>query len=312
MNYWITTHWPRLVNEPTSEPHEGIWVQDGKWDAIKRVAPGDLAFIYESRTGRNVLRRNAAGEEITVPRGTGREGVLALVEITAAPNQPDDSQPERYTNGTTAWWRFYAPTRSLNSGGFIPRTDLAALLGYAPNYGFRGFGDLHSGLKEISEDTFNRILQTFWASAHHSERQRTAQASAPRFGGTGEGAEHRALKDLIAADPAGVLGEAGLRLWNMEWLLETGDRVDVVLKDRFDRFVAVEVEVDCDASEIVGPLQCMKYRAMISYFFDRPLEEIRCILAAHSIHPDIVKRCANHGIDTTCVARAQSTSGDAL
>jgi hypothetical protein len=31
-------------------------------------------------------------------------------------------------------------------------------------------------------------------------------------------------------------------------LAPTGDRIDVVLKDALDRFVAVEVEVDCDAT----------------------------------------------------------------
>jgi hypothetical protein len=92
----------------------------------------------------------------------------------------------------------------------------------------------------------------------------------------------------------------------MEWEFETGDRADVVLKDRFDRFVAVEVEVDCDASERIGPLQCMKYRAMLSYYFDRPLEEVRCILAAHSIHSGVAQRCAQHAIQTSAVPRVTS------
>jgi hypothetical protein len=42
----------------------------------------------------------------------------------------------------------------------------------------------------------------------------------------------------------------------------------------------------------------MKYRAMLSYFFNRPLEEVRCILVAHSIHADVCGRCAVHSIDT--------------
>src|SRR5713226_5673790 len=128
MNYWVTTHWPHLVSDPINKPHEGIWVQDQKWDAIKRIAPGDLAFIYESRTGRNVVGHSATGQQITIPRRIGREGVIALVEISGPPNQPDHTQREEYTNGSSAWWRFHAPTRSLNSGGFVPRADLAALL----------------------------------------------------------------------------------------------------------------------------------------------------------------------------------------
>jgi hypothetical protein len=87
----------------------------------------------------------------------------------------------------------------------------------------------------------------------------------------------------------------------MEWPLPTSDRIDLVLKDRFDRFVAVEVEVDCEASELAGPLQCMKYRAMLSYFFDRPIEEVRSLLVAHSIHANVCRRCEEHSIVTRMV-----------
>ena len=309
VSYWITTHWPRLVGEPITEPHEGIWVQDGKWEAIAGVTVGDLAFIYESRTGRKIVHNNTAGGRYTVSHQIGREGVVGLVEITGTPNQPDDTHRQDYTDGTSAWWRFYAPTRSLNSAGFISRIELTGILGYSQNYVFRGFGDQNSGLKKISEGSFNQILQPFLASAQHFEQQRRVQGTGPRFGGTGEGPEHRELKERIAADPATVLGEPGLRLWKTEWLLATGDRVDVVLKDRFDPFVAVEVEVDCDANESAGPLQCMKYRAMISYFFDRPVEETRCMLAAHSIHSDVENRCINHSIEVTRVPRKQIAVG---
>jgi len=70
------------------------------------------------------------------------------------------------------------------------------------------------------------------------------------------------------------------------------------------------VEVDCYADELAGPLQCMKYRAMISYFFDRPLEETRCILAAHSIHTNVVNRCAHHSIEVKYVPRAQNRTSN--
>lgn len=41
---------------------------------------------------------------------------------------------------------------------------------------------------------------------------------------------------------------------DMERPLPTGDKIDVVRKDRFGRFVVVEV--DCGPSETAGPLQC--------------------------------------------------------
>ena len=61
-----------------------------------------------------------------------------------------------------------------------------------------------------------------------------------------------------------------------------------MLIDGFGRFVVVEVEVDCDRQELIGPLQCMKYRAMLSYLFRRNPSEVRALLVAHSIHQDVI------------------------
>jgi hypothetical protein len=307
MNYWITTHWPRREDESIDEPHEGVWVQDGQQDVIDRVAPGDLVFIYESKTGPTVLRQYADGTTKRLRCRQGREGIVALVEVTSKAYEPEDSHPEQRTDGSTMWWRYYAPTRSANSAGFLPRLQAARLLEFSDRYPFRGFGDEHSGLKHITEETFNRIRDAYVNSARAHEDVQVERARGGRFGGGGEGPEHKALKKRITVDPAGVLNEPGLRLWKEEWNdLPTGDRIDVVLKDALDRFVAVEVEVDCDATEMAGPLQCMKYRAMLSYFFDHPVEEVRSILVAHSIHPEIRERCKKHEIESRTVARQAS------
>jgi RecB family endonuclease NucS len=159
-------------------------------------------------------------------------------------------------------------------------------------------------VKQITEQAFSTIRDAYIASAQANEDIHLARARGARMGGGGEGPEHMALKKRIAADPAGVLGEPGLRFWSEEWNdLPTGDRIDVVLKDALDRFVAVEVEVDCDSTEMAGPLQCAKYRAMLSYFFDRPVEEVRSILVAHSIHPEVHARCTKYNIEVKTVAR---------
>jgi RecB family endonuclease NucS len=103
-----------------------------------------------------------------------------------------------------------------------------------------------------------------------------------------------------------MLGEPGLRHWATEFQLPTGDTVDVVLMDENGRFVVVEVEVDCDASEVVGPLQCMKYRAMVSYLFKRHPSEVRAILIAHSIHDDVVSWCAEYEVESKLQPRKAS------
>jgi hypothetical protein len=303
MAYWVTTHWPRQEDQSVDVPRYGVWVQENKRHLIDRVRPGDLVFIYETQSGRTIVRTYADGTTTRIPRRRGSEGIVALVGVSEPAYQPEDSEPEQYTDGSKAWWRYCAPTRSINSAGFIPRSEVNALFGYSENNVFRGFGDEHSGLKEIQEELFGRLLDRFSISTENNEKEHIARAPNPRFGPGGEGPEHLALKHRIADDPAGVLGEAGLRLWAMEWPLPTSDRIDLVLKDRFDRFVAVEAEVDCEASELAGPLQCMKYRAMLSYFFDRPLEEIRSVLVAHSIHAKVCSRCEEHSIVTRTVER---------
>jgi hypothetical protein len=301
MAYWLTTHWPHTQDQPIDKPRKGVWVQDSKRHLIDRVSTNDLVFIYESRSGPTVVRTYVDGSTKHIARRRGREGIVALVQVTDVASEPDDSQPERFADGRKAWWRYCAPTRSVNSAGFMPRQKLNSLLGYARNYVFRGFGEEHSGLKEISSDLFHRLLPEFESAALEDERKRLRRAVGHRFGGGGEGPEHKALKMRIANDPAGLLGELGLRLWKVEWPLPTGDQIDLVLKDAFGRFVAVEVEVHCGESELVGPLQCMKYRALLSYFFNRPLSEVRCILVAHSLHSDVCARCAAHFIQTKTV-----------
>jgi hypothetical protein len=304
VNYWITTHWPRREDESVDEPHNGVWVQDGQQQVIDRVAPGDLVFIYESKFGPTVLRQYADGTTKRLRCRQGREGIVALVEVTSKAFESEESRPEQHADGSTMWWRYCAPTQSANSAGFLPRVDAARLLGFSDRYPFRGFGDGHSGLKWISEESYNDIRNAYFASARATEGVYLDRAWRAGFGGGGEGPEHLALKNRIAADPAGVLDEPGLCLWHIEWNdLPTGDRIDVVLRDALDRFVAVEVEVDCDASEMAGPLQCMKYRAMISYFFDHPIEEVRSLLVAHSIDPDVRKRCTKYKIEARTVAR---------
>src|ERR1017187_6581220 len=58
-------------------------------------------------------------------------------------------------------------------------------------------------------------------------------------------------------------------LWT-GWLSVTGDRIDVLLRDSVGRLLAVEVELDCDGSHLAGPLQCMKYRSMLAYLYEKP------------------------------------------
>jgi hypothetical protein len=50
----------------------------------------------------------------------------------------------------------------------------------------------------------------------------------------------------------------------------------------------------------------MKYRAMLSYLYNRPLEGVRCILAARSIHRNVDLRCMQNNIECIIIERADS------
>lgn len=311
MNYWLTTHWPRSQHTPDSEPHADVWVKDGQWDVIQQLAPGDLVFIYEAQSGPLPLGRKPDGSRYRLPKAQGKAALVALVRVTQRAFQPPDSAPDLYDNGEEMWWRYRASTESVNSGACIPREEFLPLIGYSPNWNLHGFGDNHSGVKRLTAKQFTALREMYEGLADREDRRRVERNSrGGQFGGTGgEGDVHRALKERIAADPSGVLGELGLRLEKVEFPFGcTGDRIDVLLRDQDKRYVAVEVEVDCDRNHLAGALQCMKYRAMLAYYFERPLEEVRCILVAHDIASEVKTRCAAFEIETALVTRAIAPS----
>lgn len=304
--YWMTTHWPYWEDEDPTQSREGIFVPDGKQRVLEGMKPGDRAFIYESKEGRPRIRKLASGGTETIKCTTGAGGIVALVEVTGEPEEIADSERHEYSDGSSAWWRFKAPTKSINSMGFVDRVTAAKILGYKEKYVFKGFGDANSGVKRITKAQYDDLHRLYLLSAKQTEEARL-QASTAGHGFGGEGAEHLALKMKIAADPASVLGEPKLKHIETEYPFKcTGDRIDVLLMDSDGRHVAVEVEVDCSADEKAGPLQCMKYRAMLSYALGRPAEEIRTILVAHSIDATLRDRCLAYRIETCVVPRMES------
>lgn len=246
----------------------------------------------------------ADGREEQVPCRKGRGGIVALVKVAKSASEPEGTQHEHYSDGTTMWWRWYAPTEPVNTAGFIHREEVARLLGYKPQYSFKGFGEDKSGLSRLTEDKFKSLLSAYTSKTIEKDKTAVQHLRKPaNFGPGGEGPEHLALKEYVARNPSGTLGEPGLRLYAIEMPLPTADKIDIVLQDRFGRFVAVEIEVECHESELAGPLQCSKYRALLSYLFDRPFAEVRTILVAHSIHKTVGAQCHKHGIETKVVQK---------
>lgn len=105
--------------------------------------------------------RRHRGREEQVPCRKGRGGIVALVEVAKSASEPEGSLSESYSDGTTMWWRWYAPTEPVNTVGFVPREEVARLLGYKPQYSFKGFGEDKSGLGRLTEDKFKALLSAY-------------------------------------------------------------------------------------------------------------------------------------------------------
>ena len=306
MNYWLTTHWPPPVDTKGRFSNTGAWVADGKQVAMNGMQPGDRMFIYESKTGKTIIRKTADGKLLHERREKGKEGVVALVEITTTPAEEVGKPPDTYSDGSSIWWRYMSGGRVINSAGFVSRSDLVKIFNYSNNYTFRGFGDLNSGLKRLSPSEYTAIHVKFLAS--QSNVKVALKKEYPTGGkGGGEGPVHKSLKEFIAAHPEEALKEQGLRKLEVEYPFVTGDRIDVLLEDIDGRLVTVEVEVDCDDTEVAGPLQCMKYRSMIAYLLGRSVAEVRTVLAARSIAKKVKRRCRDYEVEVVEIPKWPST-----
>jgi hypothetical protein len=295
--YWVTTHWPPTIGEQLDY---GVYLYDGTQGVGADIEPGDHVWIYQSKGGRLPLLERPDGSKYKSKRQMGREGVIALVEVVSE-LRDIGGRPEEYDYGRPIWWRWRADTRLINQSGFIPRRKLNDLLGYSLNNPLRGFGTKKSGLKQVSEDVHQNILQEFNRNQPPATmpKQRNAKHYYRRgHDAGGEGPDHKKLKEKIAANPADMLGEKGLTLIQMEYPFPTGDKADILLRSWENQYIAVEVEVAVDISDISGVLQAVKYSHMYAIECRRRFEEVRAFLVAHQISDDVKELCHQYGVET--------------
>ena len=83
--------------------------------------------------------------------------------------------------------------------------------------------------------------------------------------GGGEGEEHRRLREWVLTHPELINPDYQSTRTATEWLLKSGDRVDVAVFLPYGKTVAVEVKsrVSNDSDLERGVYQCIKYRAVI-------------------------------------------------
>lgn len=302
MNYWITTHWPLRDGDDESGTGTGVWVPDGREQAANDMQRGDYVAVYESRSGRTEIRTRSDGTLIRVPCQSGREGMICYGAADSPVSAIPGSQPNQYADGSEIWWRWYTPVSVLSRTGFVARPKLLQILGYSTNWNLHGFGDSHSGLKKITEDQFDALVQAFHAS-RPIEPPTNTHGSSHRYGGGGEGAVHLNLKNYVASNPAVALKESGLQLLGVEYEFPTNDRADIVLVDQHNRIVGVEIEPSVDGIDLVGPLPAIKYRYMLECVTEREPDDSRGMLIAHEISAQVKTVCAHYGIECYEISR---------
>ena len=161
MKYWVTTKWPHSIEDDRDEFHYGVYLPDGRESAAYDMRPNDIVFIYESKNGRIEKRVKDDGSFQYIKNHNGKEGIVAIVKVTSKIYEIVDSEPTKYKDGTEIWWRYAVDTDHISSNGFVPRVKLNEVLSYKPRYNLRGFGNMHSGLKEVSKEQGTELIKEF-------------------------------------------------------------------------------------------------------------------------------------------------------
>ena len=307
MNYWITTHWPPRDGDSDDGRTTGVWVPEGREQAASDLKQDDYVAVYEAQSGRTEVRELPNGTTDKFPCTSGRGGMIcygiADSTISAVPN----SQPERYSDGSKIWWRWHAPVSICSRSGFVERKEVARILGYKTTYNFHGFGDYHSGLKKISESQFWSLVDAFHASRPIRFPTPTGSVGRSRNGGE-EGPVHLNLKNYVASNPAVALNERGLRTLHVEYPFPTNDRADIVLADRHNRIIGLEIEPTIPGVDLVGLLQAIKYQYMLECVTQRERGDSRGILVAHKISGQVKTVCEKYGIECFEISRNEVES----
>jgi len=143
MNYWLTTHWPPRKSEISSPGRYWVYLQEGCEQAGKDMQKGDLIFVYETKTGTNIIGKDR--------RIVGEQGIVALVEAISK-LEGSGEKPRDYENGITRHWAWQTRTRLVKKC-YISRQEICRALGYDLGFNLR----FRSGLKKLSEKQFKDL-----------------------------------------------------------------------------------------------------------------------------------------------------------
>ena len=298
MKFWLTTHWPPRINEDPNNIADGIWLPEGRESAGKDLKQGDRVIVYQARSGRTEIRKRIDGTEFSLPTIEGREGVIAICEVQSEISESLGSEPSKYADGSEIWWRWYAPLVILSKSGFVPRKRMNTVLGYKPNFCLRGFGDFHSGLKEITREQFDSLKEIFKGNIGllTTKSRIVSKRKTGHRNGDVESIEHFLLKVYVASNPSIVIMENNVQTIGIEYDFPTGDRADILLLDSFGKILGVEIEINVNDKQFEGPLQAIKYRYMSEFITNRRRGDSKAILIAYKISDKMKSLCNRYDI----------------
>jgi hypothetical protein len=181
------------------------------------------------------------------------------------------------------------------------------ILGYKESNPLRGFGDFHSGLKQIDKETYARLLAAFNRGTVRRPISETGELPTPgrSFEGGGESPEHRILKEYVAEHPTLVWAKRDVTVSHVatEYSFVTGDRADIVLRDDIGRVIGVEVEIEQAEGQHDGILQAIKYRYMLAPMFGLRFSETCALLVAYKLSPSAKRLCDQYDVEWRLVSR---------
>jgi len=131
---------------------------------------------------------------------------------------------------------------------------------------------IQAGLNEVwaYSDWDGLFRQVFGDAPEHLEIANIAdfdedgQGDNPRFGGLPESAEHKALKDFVAANPDCLKLSLSAPVTSVEKRLLSGDEMDVEIVDGSRRYGIEVKSVRSGWADLRrGIFQCVKYRAVL-------------------------------------------------
>lgn len=185
--------------------------------------------------------------------------------------------------------------RGLPGEGFLQfLTDTDRLISLPKKQQQAVIDGVHSEVFRYTKwrDVLRYLGLPHWSSSNISD----LVYAATEFVSLGESEEHRRLKEFVSKHPAilGLPKYAGYGL--KEYVLPSGDRVDVVFRHE-DEWIAVEVKsIVSQMPDIVrGMFQCVKYRAVFQARAEVAgvLESVRVVLALEGELPHSLKSLQN-------------------